>query len=103
MGRSGCACFALGVLSLAQASVSTDLHPSPAPAVDYTPWDVSVLGKADVPDVTCLKEKEPFRLEPWGELLITVFAVALGKGRAEVGWMAAKCPSTSAEDLTSNT
>lgn len=45
-----------------------------------------------MPDVTCLKEKEPFRLEPWGELLITVFAVALGKGRAEVGWMAAKCP-----------
>lgn len=56
-----------------------------------------------MPDVTCLKEKEPFRLQPWGELLITVFAVARGKGRAEVGWMAAKCPSTSAKDLTSNT
>jgi hypothetical protein len=39
-----------------------------------------------------LEEKEPFRLEPWGEQLITVFAVARGKGRAEVGWMAAKCP-----------
>lgn len=40
-----------------------------------------------MPDVTCLKEKEPFRLEPWGELLITVLLLLMGRAGLRLdGW-----------------
>lgn len=50
-----------------------------------------------MPDVTCLKEKNSLAAEPWGELLITVLVLLVG--RAGLSWALCQLLAPLQEDL----
>lgn len=52
-----------------------------------------------MPDVTCLEEKELFRSEPWGELLITVLLLLVGRAGLKLDECQLSGPSTSQRTL----